>query len=76
MLKKCFFEYIVCLLKILYENVRMNKNFDIICYLICFICCLRYEVDIKGLCCELIKEEFFFYSFYIDINGCLDGKGY
>lgn len=76
MLKKCSFEHIACSLKTSYENVRMNKNFDITCHPICPICRLRYEVDIKGLRCELIKEELLPYSLYIDINGCLDGKGH
>lgn len=76
MLKKCSFEHIACSLKTSYENVRMNKNFDITCHPICPICRLRCEVDIKGLRCELIKEELLPYSLYIDINGCLDGKGH
>lgn len=76
MLKKCSFEHIACSLKTSYENVRMNKIFDITCHPICPICRLRYEVDIKGLRCELIKEELLPYSLYIDISGCLDGKGH
>lgn len=69
-LRRCFFGYIVCLLKVLYEYFKIIKVLVVISYLICLICCLRYEVDIKDLWCELKKEGFFFFSFYIDINDC------
>lgn len=76
MLKRCAFEHIACSLKTSYENVRMNEKFAITGHPICPICRLRYEVDIKDLRCVLKKEDLLPYSLYIDINGCLAGKGH
>lgn len=75
-LSRCSFGHIAHSLKESYEHFRMTQVLAVTSHLICPICRLRYEVDIKDLRCVLKKEELLPYSLYIDINGCLAGKGH
>lgn len=75
-LRRCSFKHIAHSLIRSYENFRMTKVKTITSHLICPICRLRYEVDIKDLRCVLKMEELLPYNLYIDINGCLAGKGH
>lgn len=75
-LSKCSFKHIAHSLKVSYEYFRMAQVKTVTSPLICPLCRLRCEVDIKDIRCVLKMEELLPYSLYIDINGCLAGKGH
>lgn len=75
-LRRCSFGHIACSLKASYEYFKTTKALAVTSHLICPICRLRYEVDIKDLRCELKKEELLPFSLYIDINDCQARRGH
>lgn len=75
-LRRCSFGHIACSLKASYEYFKTTKALVVASHLICPICRLRCEVDIKDVRCELKKEELLPFSLYIDINDCQSRRGH
>lgn len=56
-LRRCSFGHIACSLKASYEYFKTTKALVVANHLICPICRLRCDVDIKDLRCDLKKEK-------------------
>lgn len=58
-LRRCSFGHIACSLKASYEYFKTTKALVVANHLICPICRLRCDVDIKDLRCDLKRRNFF-----------------
>lgn len=56
-LRRYSFGHIACSLKASYEYFKTTKALVVVSHLICPICRLRCDVDIKDLRCDLKKEK-------------------
>lgn len=75
-LRRYSFGHIACSLKASYEYFKTTKALVVASHLICPICRLRCDVDIKDLRCDLKKEKLLPRRLYIEINSCQARRGH
>lgn len=75
-LRRYSFGHIACSLKASYKYFKTTKALVVASHLICPICRLRCDVDIKDLRCDLKKEKLLPRRLYIEINSCQARRGH